>query len=80
VPVISTSLGCEGLDAVDGVHLLVADTPEQFAAACARLAADPAEGRRLGEAGCRLFAARYSPAEVTSAVSVLAERVLGTPA
>ncbi len=80
VPVISTSLGCEGLDVVDGVHLLVADDPAQFAAACARLAADPVAGRRLGDEGRRLFAARYAPAEVASTVRELAESVLDEPA
>ncbi|PRY48144.1 glycosyltransferase involved in cell wall biosynthesis [Geodermatophilus tzadiensis] len=76
VPVVSTSLGCEGLDVVDGVHLLVANDPEQLAAACARLAADPAEGRRLAAAGRRLFETCYAPAEVVQTVRGLAERVL----
>lgn len=31
VPVVSTSVGVEGLDVVDGQHLLVADSPEEFA-------------------------------------------------
>lgn len=30
-PVVSTSIGCEGLDVVDSEHLLIADTPQQFA-------------------------------------------------
>lgn len=30
-PVISTSTGCEGLDVVDGQHLLIADKPAEFA-------------------------------------------------
>ena len=29
-PVVSTSVGCEGLEVVDGEHLFIADTPEQF--------------------------------------------------
>src|SRR5690606_8058639 len=32
-PVISTTIGAAGLDAVDGDHLLIADRPEQFATA-----------------------------------------------
>ena len=32
-PVVSTSIGCEGLDVVHGRHLLVADTPQEFAQA-----------------------------------------------
>jgi glycosyltransferase involved in cell wall biosynthesis len=30
-PVVSSTIGCEGLDVVDGQHLLIADNPEQFA-------------------------------------------------
>lgn len=30
-PVVTTTIGCEGLDVIDGVHLLIADTPEKFA-------------------------------------------------
>lgn len=30
-PVVSTSIGCEGLGLVDGQHILVADNPEDFA-------------------------------------------------
>jgi glycosyltransferase involved in cell wall biosynthesis len=31
--VVSTSIGCEGLDAVDGENILIRDTPEEFARA-----------------------------------------------
>jgi glycosyltransferase involved in cell wall biosynthesis len=37
VPVVSTTMGCEGLAVRDQEHLLVADTPQAFALACARL-------------------------------------------
>jgi len=40
VPVISTPLGAEGLDVEAGRHLVVADTPEAFAAACIDIARD----------------------------------------
>jgi glycosyltransferase involved in cell wall biosynthesis len=40
LPIVSTSIGCEGLDAVDGRHLLVADDPEAFAEACLQLIED----------------------------------------
>jgi len=39
-PVVSTSLGCEGLNVTDEEHLLVADTPERFVESIARLAND----------------------------------------
>jgi glycosyltransferase involved in cell wall biosynthesis len=39
-PVVSTTLGCEGLEVTDKEHLLVADTPRQFADATIRLLVD----------------------------------------
>ncbi|MFA5808950.1 MAG: glycosyltransferase family 4 protein [Thermoleophilia bacterium] len=39
-PVVSTSIGAEGLEAEDGVHLLVADSPADFMAAVVRLLED----------------------------------------
>lgn len=38
--VVSTSVGCEGLDVADGRELLVAETPETFAEAVVRLLKD----------------------------------------
>ncbi|WP_185938519.1 glycosyltransferase [Geodermatophilus aquaeductus] len=76
VPVVSTSLGCEGLDVVDGVHLLVADSPEEFAGACARLTAEPEVARRLGDGGRRLYLERYAPTQVVGSARAVAERVL----
>lgn len=37
VPVVSTPVGAEGLEVIDGRELLLADTPEQVAAQCIRL-------------------------------------------
>lgn len=39
-PVVSTTLGCEGLPLVPGEHLLTADTPQALAAAIVRLLRD----------------------------------------
>jgi glycosyltransferase involved in cell wall biosynthesis len=59
VPVVSTPLGAEGLDAVDGVHLLLADRPDSVATACARLCDDVVLRRSLLDAAQRLFEERY---------------------
>jgi glycosyltransferase involved in cell wall biosynthesis len=48
-PVVSTTKGAEGLAVTNGEHLLIADTPEEFAAACVRLSTDEALCRRLTE-------------------------------
>lgn len=50
-PVVSTSVGCEGLDAVDGQHMLIRDTPQAFADAVLDLLNDPARGQLIGQQG-----------------------------
>jgi glycosyltransferase involved in cell wall biosynthesis len=40
VPVVSTSIGAAGLDLRHEVHVLIADTPQEFSAACLRLMED----------------------------------------
>jgi GT2 family glycosyltransferase/glycosyltransferase involved in cell wall biosynthesis len=47
--IVSTTLGAEGLGLRDGVDLLIADTPEDFAAAVSRLLEDEQLRRRLGD-------------------------------
>jgi glycosyltransferase involved in cell wall biosynthesis len=49
VPVVSTTVGCEGLDATDGEQLLIADGAEAFAAAIARLSGDAGLRAALAE-------------------------------
>jgi glycosyltransferase involved in cell wall biosynthesis len=53
LPVVSTSVGGEGLGARDGVNMLVADEPTAFANACVSLLRDPDLGRRMAEEGFR---------------------------
>jgi polysaccharide biosynthesis protein PslH len=61
LPVVSTTLGAEGIGVEDGKHLLLADAPEAFADALFRLLrGEPELGERLGDAGRRLMEARYS--------------------
>jgi glycosyltransferase involved in cell wall biosynthesis len=75
VPVVSTTLAAEGLDAVDGEHLLVADDAEGLARACARLL-DPSGPRgRLVEAAERLYLDRYRQEVVGPRVAGVADAV-----
>jgi len=55
VPVVSTRVGAEGLAARDGEHLLLADTPEDFAESVARLLVSPDLRRAMGGRGRALF-------------------------
>jgi glycosyltransferase involved in cell wall biosynthesis len=58
VPVVSTTLGCEGIDIVDGESVLLADAPQAFADAVCRVLADPSLAESLAERG-RAVAQRY---------------------
>jgi sugar transferase (PEP-CTERM/EpsH1 system associated) len=58
-PVVSTTIGCEGLDVVHGTHLLVADTPEKFADATIRAVRDAGLRDALCANARRLVEARY---------------------
>ncbi|HYA67092.1 MAG TPA: glycosyltransferase family 4 protein, partial [Acidimicrobiales bacterium] len=51
LPVVATTVAAEGMGLVDGEHVLIADTPEQFADAIARLHTDNALWERLRRAG-----------------------------
>ena len=59
-PVVSTSIGAEGIDAIPEEHLLIADTAQDFAGQCLRLMQDPALGPSLARNAFELVAARYS--------------------
>ena len=59
-PIISTHLGAEGIDAVHGEHLLLADQPQDFAAAVEQVLSDRALAARLGAGARELAEDRYS--------------------
>ena len=59
VPVVTTSLGCEGLGLRHGEDVLVADEPSEFAAAVDRLLEDDDLCRSLAEQGRATVEARY---------------------
>jgi glycosyltransferase involved in cell wall biosynthesis len=59
IPVVSTTVGVEGIDARPGEHLLVADEAGSFAEAVIRLLRNPAEAARLARAGRELVERRY---------------------
>jgi glycosyltransferase involved in cell wall biosynthesis len=58
-PVISTRKGIEGLDVVPDEHILLADTPQDFADATCRLLGDEALRKRLSTAGRALVESKY---------------------
>lgn len=60
IPVVSTSVGAEGLPARDGENILLADTGPAFAETVSRLLASPPLRGRLGVAGRRLLEREFT--------------------
>jgi glycosyltransferase involved in cell wall biosynthesis len=59
-PVVSTSIGAEGLPVDSGRNIRIADSPEDFADRCLELLADPDARCRLASAAWEMVAACYS--------------------
>lgn len=59
LPIVSTTIGCEGIGAKDGRHLLIADEPQDFAAAVLRLLEDRALAEEIGRNGRELVETVY---------------------
>ncbi len=57
--VVSTTIGAEGLQVIDGRHVLIADDPTRFAAAVLRLLEDRTLAASLGASGRVLVERRY---------------------
>jgi polysaccharide biosynthesis protein PslH len=75
LPVVSTSLGCEGLDARHGEELLVADTAPEFAAACVRVFEKPELAHSLVERAHALWSSRFRAEKVREQIRDLARDV-----
>ncbi len=58
-PVVSTSLGCEGLAVVDGEHVMIADSPSEFAERVIQLLEDRGLRAQICENAVQLVQTRY---------------------
>lgn len=75
-PVISTSIGCEGIEVLDGKHLLVRDTPEQFAEAVIKLFREQNLRQRLISQGYKLVKQKYDWRVIGSSIEQAFESML----
>lgn len=74
--VVSTAVGAEGLPVQTGQNILLADTPNDFAASVASLLRDSCQRRRLGTAARRLVLENYSWRKVAETFSRVLQDVL----
>ena len=76
-PVIATSKGAEGLEAEPGKHLLIADTPEDFAYEVVRLLKEPNLRQQLVNNAYQLVTNKYNWPVVMPRFLNLIEQVAG---
>jgi glycosyltransferase involved in cell wall biosynthesis len=60
IPVVSTSVGAEGLDVRDGENIAIADSPDAFAERCVALLSDAEARRKQSQAAWEMVSACYS--------------------
>lgn len=77
VPVVSTPLGAEGLEALDRTHLLLGADASELAEATARLLREPDLRASITGAAHALFLERFSTTGIEATVARLAEEVAG---
>jgi glycosyltransferase involved in cell wall biosynthesis len=75
-PIISTTIGAEGLPAQDGQELLLADTPAAFAAGVVRVITDETFARELGERGAKMVRERFGWQRVAADFTEICRRAL----
>ena len=84
LPVVSTMIGAEGMDLIDGENVLLADDPADFAAACLRLYRDRDLWEKLSLNGQTLVQENHSLAMgrrvLSEAIETAYRHRLGLPA
>lgn len=72
-PIVSTTVGAEGLPVRDGAELLLADEPQEFADAVVRLLRDPGRAGELGARAAFVVRARFGWNRVAAEFAELCE-------
>jgi glycosyltransferase involved in cell wall biosynthesis len=76
LPVVSTTIGAEGIVFQEGENILIANTPEAFASAVVQVLTDRSVGDRLRAAGRHWVEERYNWRRIYSAWDEVYQRLL----
>jgi glycosyltransferase involved in cell wall biosynthesis len=79
VPIVSTSIGAEGIAVRHGENILIADAPDAFAQAVVRILQDPALGEHLRKNGRRWVEERYNWQRVYAQWDEVYRRLVSSP-
>jgi polysaccharide biosynthesis protein PslH len=73
IPLVSTTLGAEGIPVIDGQHVLIADEPAKFADAITRILVDQSIGDVLAENCFRLVNSKFNVDSLASEAKIILE-------
>jgi glycosyltransferase involved in cell wall biosynthesis len=76
-PIVTTSIGSEGIDIVDGESAIIADDPREFAESVVRVLRDAALGQRIAENGYGIMRIRYEWSVIGGQMELLYEKLAG---
>ena len=77
-PVVSTTVGAEGLEVADSENILLADTPRHLSDSVVRLANSPELAERIAQAGRQLAVQRYDWTQCLQGLDDLYHTMLAT--
>jgi peptidoglycan/xylan/chitin deacetylase (PgdA/CDA1 family)/glycosyltransferase involved in cell wall biosynthesis len=67
-PIVTTSIGCEGIDVTNGKDVVIADNPSLFADEVVNLFTDKSKSAALGASGYKLVTNRYNWEAIASSM------------
>lgn len=73
LPIVSSTVGAEGLSYTDGQDIVIRDSPADFASECVRLLDDPSARQSLARNALRLVKEKFSWAVVTQDFEAILE-------
>ena len=76
LPIISTTIGAEGLPVRDGDEILLRDTPEEFAAAVVKLLTDKEAAKKIGSQAAKTVREKFGWQKVSDDFAALCERAV----
>jgi polysaccharide biosynthesis protein PslH len=76
IPVVTTHVGAEGLALDDGVHALLAETPDEFVRSIERIKEDPSLGARLSRNAYEHVRARFTGSAIQDGIVEWLSRVV----
>lgn len=68
-PVVTTTIGAEGIDIEDGLNIMIGDSPESFASACVTLLESASRRHAMGQKGRKCIEEKYSAGVVSDTLN-----------